>query len=591
MQVGMAESLERERAGGTHRLITSFAGTTIMPANGMVIVKAGGEEVEKRAQDLQPGDKVLERGTSVKISISEIKDELLKNDAEYQAAHSLLYHYPEGSSTPQTRLAVFLRDTVSSRGFSTDFTVKGNKIRAAREIMGILAEQQQRIGRDFKRITGRKFPKITRSRRAVEGWLMGKTRLPDNPVVMRMLYKVNPAKFRELFGGVANFKIGEGEANENYPPLWAAYHLHRVHDGLRVWFAGISQRAKIAEKEQITIPSPDELDRRMKKNLSEPSLAKEMILIYNRYIGGVVDAVDREHNFITVKSIKEISTGRKRGIPDMEAPTLRSGAVLSSRLDSKTRNSLKLRTMKSLYRERMALSLILEKSLAGLSLPLPSVSMPIGGYAKAILELYQLSDAPEEKVSFRDPGSKTTYRTVTLTRAQIQELGSGIYRRLQSGELDAANRLERGTMLRLIQRERDLTAALPVIESIQKFNLGWALARRDMPYAFQGKGQPRVLDQIKKGLAILAEMPLAYGIDPRGVIYPENSGIRNSADLKVFMNMREAGMAIRPLLGGKKHLEMPLTEKEVTGAVAKVTEKPLEVARLVQIFGRHNFIR
>ncbi len=586
-------SIEREPS---HVLIHTYAGQTIQPLEGRVLVEAAGAAVEKRVGDLQPGDKVLERGRKAKVSVREIMAELLKKDAEYQAAHAQLYHYPEGSAEPRTRFSSFLHQLLRERGVEPELGVRGKKIEAARTIMEILGAQQRKYAGRLKAITGRELPKITRTRRAVEEWLTGKTRLPNDPTVMRLLSGVNPTKFKELFGSARNFVQREGRPLEEYPPLWAAKHLHDAHDAVRVSLAGMSEKAITAEGGEVEIPSEQEAKRRDEKSTTSTDrrayLARIRWLIFNRYLRPIQTEVDREHRFIAIKSLKRIVAGGKKGEGIPKGPVLSKGVVASGKVDADVAAQLEIRDMKSLYRERMALTHILERAFGRMQIPLPKTT-PIGLFVRELLEEEIAEGVNGKKYRFPDSSAPGGIRTVTLNREQIQEIQKTAYAHLQNGELDGANGLERGTLIRIVQRERELRKAIPVISDIMKFNEALIEARRRQPQLFREKIQPRdqqVLQSVREQLARLATRPLYYGIDPRGLLHPENLGVVSMGEIQSHLKRRDSRPLLKPLIGREMHLEMPLTEAEVTSAVSKITDKSAEQQRLLTLFGRRNFI-
>ncbi|MFH0971619.1 MAG: hypothetical protein V1835_03555 [Candidatus Micrarchaeota archaeon] len=592
--MGKPSRAERETM---HAQIETYAGNTILPLNHEVWVLVGGTAVRKKVADLKEGvDRVLDVNTSIQVSLADIKKALIRHDAEYQAAHSLLHYFP-GEKAAMPKLQEYLLSALEHWGFDRDFVQSRIGTSQAVDVI-----QQHLNAREIKiaGLTKKASIGLTRSGESIEHWLKGTTTLPSNMGTLRALSGLYPQKFAQLFGHPARLKVRYDETGvqETEVPLllWAHDHWSGAHRVLRRWIAPRSDKASENESKVFEFPKEEIADRRVREEggpKAKRSWGVERRLIYDKLIEPIHHEINQDYAFNLVKKVVRVNlktarNARKEG--GKKGPVLTRGVVSADKISPATIPGSKVRekTMRDLFRESRALSLILEGAFDKLKIDYEAEEHTQRGslIRNTIHMIGDVRRLPEN----------STYPFVRIiegrqVRSEIsREVAMNVFDRamesLATGEIDRLNDLEKGTMLKIMQREKELTSAIPVIEYIDEFR------RRSFLHSLElEKGEfanKRFLKEHLDAIHVLIKKILAYGVNPHDILIPNRVGIYDIGGLRDFNE--EVKSSSKLLMGTEFGHEPPLNRKEVLSSLASIISRPEQTEKLVTLMDRRNLV-
>ena len=569
----------------THVLVKTFGGNTILPHDSWVWAKAGGVAVRKRVTDLRPGDKVLERNTSVNVSLGEIKRALLEDDVEYRKAHEEL-HTPDG----RPKLQAFLQRALARNGFGQS---ELNNPAKFREAVGFIARRLGRADRLAGALYGERHTvRLKRGEDAIADWINGKTVLPADPKTLRMLRGLDRQAFDEIFGPKSELSPNERPNAAEHPVLWAHDFWQTTHQTLRSWVSGFTPQATGESGEPTDSTRVD-----ITRPRTEPpgrSFAKQRQLVYDRLITPIHESIGEEHAFTRVKDVSLLTAREARAQtspPHKGGPTLSRG-VLPADKGRPSRLGLQEATVGDLLRQSGTMTLLARNLLEHADLP-PEVEGD--GIGKSLLAL-QLLDGVHEYPEGRDyiqlrAADGDSRAQGRLTRPQFEQALKGLSGQIVGGVIDARAGLPKGTTLKLLQHRVSIKNNIP--DSVAQANRGVYAgfeAHKTRAAAFVRTGAPsralsgvesaraprtreeterqrrNLVRQLRRELgphqATLAE----YGATTFGVLMPGEPHTTPGAFDEHFEHETRL---MTQALGEGSHYARPLSRQETVDALAK----------------------
>ena len=575
----------------SHALLKTAGGNSIASMDGPAWVAAGKKAVLTRVADLKPGDRILEMNTKVEVSLAEMKAALLREDPEYRLAHMRLFHYPEGKTTPITKLQQFLHTILAKRGIRPGS--REGTSEAVSTIQSRLVEIEEKIRKRRKTTQTH----ISRVRDTIEDWLNGTTVLPSDTLTLRALRRLDQAEFDRIFGKPRELAPLPNEQldPQKHPLLWAHFSRNDTHLTLANYVTSAAQRTVMPEGERFVLPTEEEAaeaDARSALNHADAlRRARQRNLIYYRFILPISQRVNRTYTFNVVKEIIPLSVNaakRERG-PKVESHPLPRGIVQSRRLPEPVAEKFPEMSVKELYRQRMALSIILQRALD--AVPFKSVAGGQRGIGNAVNTLlFSMGEQPVLKESYYSTTihSAEGDKQLVFRREEARIAIEKTLSMLANNELDRQQGLAPGTLMKIYERMKEFTGVNPAIKHMLAFIREQTILSERFKAELLNHRKP---DYFKAGERIraLARKVSAYGIGPFGLIVPEKRGIRTAADLSRYLGETEEGIWKHDVK--LEYLpELPVSEHEVRGSLSGIPATPTDEERLVGMFGRHNFI-
>src|SRR3989344_632846 len=355
----MAKETRRERQSKemSHAVISTFAGVTRLPLGTKVWTKTPDGAVEKLVSDLEPGDKVLERNTRIRLSLDDIKSALLKGSVAYRAAHAQLYHVPaEGEPTYKFRES--LLSSLEHHGIDRNRLEERGGLKQAVDLIHRRLMAAERVAGNLK-IAG---VDIARSKSQIARWLHGEVALPENPLTLRLLHGLHPAGFAKFFGNRSNVVPREKRADSAL--YYAHDHWKISHSTLTNWIGGFSEKALESGKDSFEMPTEEETRRKDEKSARGDAkklreLADQRRLIYSELINPIYEQVDTQHAFVAVKHIAPITRREhddQTGAEGRQAPSMMpKGVLLSHKVDPQKTLGVPVRSVSEILKEQVVL--------------------------------------------------------------------------------------------------------------------------------------------------------------------------------------------------------------------------------------------
>lgn len=587
----------------SHVQIQTFGGNTILPVNSEVWVKAGEFAVKKRAADVKPNDLVLEQNTRAEVSLQQIKEALLKDDAQYRMAHLQLHHYPMGGKQV-TRLQAFLHHVLGQNKLDSAKLGEGDNRQKAMQLVSnrlreLEARSQTIFGSLKKTIFKRRDETIGR-------WLSGETVLPSEPQVLRALRKFDSAKFDELFGSPKQLK-GAKAGLEAKPLLQAHAFWKTVHSALRNWRAGFSDRAIASENEAFKVPDEQAAKPGEKKPDSKPgrgslSLEAQRKLVLERLIKPIQQEVDKQYKFIRVKKVVPLKPGQERqektGLG--EPSPMPKGVVSAGKLDpEKLGTPVKTASVKQIYRGKIMSIHLLTKAFDHVKIDLKKA----GGQAQAAetghgMALFALLDQLKHLEQLPEILTLEDWKTkVNISKGLAVKIGEQTLEQISSGELDKAIGLPEGTLQKIMEKPSNVDFALTSSEHAEAHNLLKELDGAGIWHFKQMHGSKKTFFELHGGkierLNAIVKKLGKYNIGLVGGMILENdpdfkrkyrADLENPYKFQMQLNLpQETGVQAIPI-------EMPATKPELQETLQRWGVESKAFERLAELYGERNFI-
>lgn len=578
----------------THVQIQTHGGNTLVPKGSFVWTLLGKKAAQKRAEDVIPGDKVLEINTSVSVSLDEIKSALLQDDLAYKIAHERLYIKPAGEEKHSTRLQEYLLSALEEKhGIAREELSGKEKLAEASELIENMLAKAERKGNAL--FGPEKTVKLSRSNATVRDWLAGKTVLPDDPYTLRLLAGLHPERFEQLFGKPRDLTADKrGETTEKHPLLWAHDQWAITHQVLMNWVSGFSQKALESGSEEIVIPGEEE--EKIKAEQNAPSAAEKRRLdeqrriVYDRLIKPIFEKVSKEHAFVRVKGLKPVSTaeaGREKQAGITQGPTLPKGVLVATKIDPKEELDIETTDFGSLYREHAILRHTLIKVLD--QIPINVEGEAEQGFGMGLVTLLETRDelekAKPEGRAMLVGAPHGAQRTRILTNERAKSILNGVLENLTGGTIDSLYDLPAGSLLKIFERGSRIRDRLPVAQRAREVN-----ALKMQLQARQIRGGQLTSQEKRDFRAKVESMErnlVSYGIPPTGLILPEREGISTPAELRAKLDEFGKQLATEAL----RKNALPPQQDEVLEALENAGLAREEAERLLSAYGQRNFIR
>ncbi len=445
----------------THAFISTYGLNTILPLDAKVEVKIGENRATKFVRDLLPNDLVLGTSPDIRVSLAEIKRALLEGNLDYQQAFWKLH--VSGEPQPKPRLQAYLEHVLQ-----TTHTNQGGKSIEASESDPVtrISELLEKVDAKAGALYGnKKTVNFKRTRPTIASWLSGETILPSNPLVLRILRKLDTKKFDELFGPPQTLKPKPGEQPDNSSVLRAHERLWTDHKILTRWRSSFSDKALASEEEVFKIPDEEEINATQPPKSSSRSLAEERRIVYEKLIKPIYDKVDGKIGFIRIKAIKACEAPKKSQQPpgqaddNPNAPALSRGLILSSKIDDELRDKLPPSTsFRELHTEADYLSRVLTGIFENSGIKLNETQLTGGGLLNIIKHDLQ---TPATGIVLRktDEGD---YEQEELSHEERTRIFNELMTGIRTNSFDARHSLPQGTTQKILERFHELQKTIPL---------------------------------------------------------------------------------------------------------------------------------
>ena len=583
-------------------LVETYGGNTILPHDAWVWTRVGDETARKLVKHLQPNDLVLEQRPDVKVSLAQIKRALLEDDLAYRSAHEQLHLPSLVDGKPVPRLQQYLLDSLGM----THKDLKNLETVAA-GVERITARLERLDARANAIFGDRKTIRLERSGQAVTEWLTGTTVLPSRPQVLRVLRRLSPKRFDNLFGKPQELKL-KGAPDRGNALLFAHDFWRKNHAALRNWVSGFSKEALDSEKAEFKVPKAPQEEAEKNAGSSRKregtSLADQRRLVYEKLIKPIFDPLSPRYAFVRVKRTRPVdapSPPREKPFKG-EAPSLPRG-VVAARDVTPARFGARETNYGAIHRKGVYLGRIAQNALDAISVRLPNGSERTGcgmAVSSAVASREQILKVEQDALvglPHVERGVRGT-RLIRLKKSDVLELGGTALEQLSSGKLDEKFGLTPGTLLDVFNRSTLLISRVPVYPEITRLHQettafateanAWMRARAPTSDAQALKDFQAKFGARKAELTHRADVLRAYGISPfSSLLVPEDFGV---TDVKGLEEVRAQISASNAFGVDLSPIPAPASEPELTGLLQELHLPDGDVQKLLDLFGRHNFI-
>ncbi len=553
--------------------IRTWGHYSVLPRHTMVWCRFGDAAFKKRAEDVKPGDRVLERGTKIALSLRDIKDALLEDELTYRTAHRQLHvETPEGE---KPKLQLFLEE-VTSAAHPSDASQK--------EKIEFIGKRLEKVSTAF----GRWFPdetkKLIRSESAIGSWLNGKTVLPSDLRVLRVLRELDRAKFDELFGSPQELKPREAPDAVKHPTAWAHGHWSTVHKTLRRWAEGNQLDPEAAETQEFELPE-HEKEKDEKKKVS-PELRAAREVVYQRLIKHIAETVDSEHKFTRVKEAA-LLTPREEREHGSTGPVISRGVISASRQPIESLG-IPETSARAIFREFSAARELVSTLLQHERIPeLGHVETPSGGWGEPLADLLKFTESEKNRgkeipLVLFIKGAPQVHR---LSPQRAHEIAQGLQRKIESGKIDEQNGLSPGTFKTIFERMEECRKKDPIYDLYIEHGMRAMPAQLEKIHARLGKDALK--DELKE-IKRMGERLLEYGVQPGSLSSPRVLNISTAEQLESYQKLHTEKMHRL----GVKHFgfEPRLTRTEMEGYLSNIGIENEDIKKVMRQYGHHNFV-
>lgn len=552
--------------------IRTWGSHSVLPRNAWVWCRFGNEAFRKRAEDVKPGDRVLERGTKISLSLGDIKNALMEDESTYRTAHRQLHVETENGEKP--KLQVYLQNVLNPEGGAP----KGSQ----KERIQTIQSRLKKISKAF----GRRFPvdaeKLLRSESAIGSWLTGQTVLPSDLRVLRILRELDRTKFDELFGPPKELKPKGAPDAVQHPLAWAHGHWSTVHQTLRRWAEGHQLDPDEAETKEFELPEQEKKEGA--KGVTDLHAARTAV--FNRLIKHIAENIDSEHKFTRVKEVALLRPQEEREHTS-KAPSISRG-VVSANTQPIADLGVSETSARAIFREGIAMNNLISTLLQHERIPdVPLMGTPAGGWGEPIYDLLRLTENEQNK----DKQVPLTVivdgriHILKLEPEHAQEVAQNLRRRIESGRIDEQNGLSIGTFKSLYDRRNECAKRDPVRDLYRDH--GKRANPEILQLSFTKRGKQGLKDELKT-IAQIGEKIAGYGVQPGSFSSPRHYNVRTAQALAAY----EQKTTERMKQNGIKHFgfEPHITRPEIEKYLAGLGLSSQDTEKILDIYGRDNFV-
>ncbi len=405
--------------------------------------------------------------------------------------------------------------------------------------------------------------------------------LPGTPEALIALRGLDKQGFARHFGEAHEQEGSPGKLA--WPVIHAHDHWHNIHTALRNYF--MDPHKPNGAGDEIEIPTEH-------KGRGHSKLEAEKRIVFEKVLPKILITVkgNPDASFVRVKEATAVDSQKAGGLASKrnDKGIYNAPAGITSPLRQVT-----VAKFNDLKREQLFVRRVIEKALSHFWIRREDGSRE-RGMGAGLLNLIRQPQlfSPEMKslnIPYDDPQRKDNFNLGgELARTVVQRLVSDISQSTYEKEVG----LPEQTLIKLIEREEQISRTIPVESDIKEFG-GIHSAAVEMLNTAHAKQASPGTDRLKKlneGMARLAQrISSQYGITPLPPYFASLHGGNRMADFEG----KQRGFLQLDKKWGLNHYEMghPPAESEVRAIFERLQFDKPTTEKLLDLFDRRNFLK